>query len=103
MKPSRLTARQGKTLRYVVARDRNAKETVYPEQCVIRINWSDLPHSLMQAKYTLSQLEGFGLVLRRGRGYVPTKEGVKLIKAADEKGRWMTPPPPEIINQRRRK
>ena len=102
MKPSELTPRQGKVLRYVVARDRNAKEIVEQKDCITKIKWSDLPQSLLQAKVALRRLEVFGLVQKQGKGYVPTKDGIKLIKAADKQGLWQTPPPPSITNRRRR-
>lgn len=46
-----------------------------------KIEWSDLPHTIHEAKATLDQLRKSGLVEREGAGYVPTTAGEDYIKA----------------------
>lgn len=99
-KPSDLTARQGKVLRFVYSR-RDVGE-VMPAECVVKIAWSDLPHTELQAKTTLSALMRRSLVKKIGRGYEVTVAGRNLIISANMKGMWRATPPPEVTNQRRR-
>ncbi len=92
-----LTARQGKTLRFVVSRTfadperiANAGQPVEPAQCIVKIEWSDLPKTINQASATLKQLERQELVRREGAGYLATDAGKALIAKADAEGKWRT-------------
>lgn len=103
VKPSDLSNRQGKVLRYIISHNKLFAEEVTPEMCVVQIKWSDLPHSKTMAASTISALSKRGLIERGKQGYKPTEAGIKLMKAADKKGRWNTPPAPKITNVRRNK
>jgi hypothetical protein len=92
MKPSELSARCGKVLRYVVT---NRTPPTVPEKCIILIEWSDLPKTLLQARATLEKLRDYGLVERDDqRGYTATAEGRQLIAEANQQGIWQDPPIP---------
>jgi hypothetical protein len=95
MNPSDLTPRQGKVLRYIVSADR----PIGPEECVVTIEWSDLPHTIMQAIGVISKLSRLGLVESSGDGHVATEAGKKLILRANYKKRWQKAPPPEKTNK----
>ena len=71
--------------------------------CIVKIKWSDLPQSLMQAQSTLRKLKSFGLVAPVENGYRATKDGLTLMKRADKEGLWRKPPPPSVTNLPRRK
>jgi hypothetical protein len=84
-----LTARQGKTLRFVVSRSRGAYEKpVAASDAVIKADWSDLPQTALQAKATLEQLERHKLIRREGKGFLATEDGEALIRQADAAGKW---------------
>jgi hypothetical protein len=100
MKPAdvmeEMTPRQGKVLRYVVS---TKDQPVAPSRCVVKTKWSDLPHSDMQARKTLSELRRLGLVKRIDKdAFEPTGAGRDLIAYANKKGLWQQPPPPEKTN-----
>lgn len=89
MKYSKLSSRQGKCLRFIVDRVNHTGKGVRPKECVNKIEWSDLPHSIVSATQTFSQLKSFGLVVRNGRGeYSPTMDGIKLIERANRAEAW---------------
>jgi hypothetical protein len=84
-----LSPREGKVLRFVVDRSSGQyKAAVTLEQTVNKIQWSDLPHTLLQAKATLGRLEALGLVQRDGAGYQATDSGSSLIAAANAAKWW---------------
>lgn len=80
-----ITPRCGKVLRYLVSRD---PERVLPPVLVNKIEWSDLPKNLFQARATLEQLRMAGLAESDSSGYVPTTAGKAVIKQANAEGRW---------------
>ena len=93
----RLTPRQGKVLRYVVS---THDQPVSPSRCVITTKWSDLPHSDMQARKTLSELRRHGLVKRLDKdAYEPTDQGREVIAYANKEKLWQQPPPPKKTNK----
>ena len=53
MQATELSAREGKTLRFVVS---NNTPPTTPERCIVSIEWSDLPKTLLQARATLEKL-----------------------------------------------
>ena len=84
-----LTPREGKVLRFVLSRSSGQyQEPVKLEQVINRIEWSDLPHDLWQAKVTLARLEALGMVQRDGDGYQATSKGSSLIADANASGWW---------------
>lgn len=85
MKPKDLSPREGKCLRHVVM---TSQKPVLPAKLVSHIDWSDLPHNLLQSKATLETLRGHGLVERKPDGYWPTEAGNMLIKAANKEKAW---------------
>jgi hypothetical protein len=102
VRPSDLTPRQGKVLRYIVSHSKLFGQEVEPEMCIVAIKWSDLPHNKTQAASTISALRKKGLVERGKKGYKPTEAGKTLMAAADKKGMWNAPPPRAKTNLPRR-
>ena len=93
----RLTPRQGKMLRYIVS---THDQPVSPSRFVVKIKWSDLPHSDMQARKELSVLRRYGLVKRIDKdAFEPTEQGREILAIADKEGRWRQPPPPKKTNK----
>lgn len=101
VRPSELTPRQGKVLRYVVSHNKLFQQRVTADMCIVTIPWTDLPRTKTQAAATISALRKRGLVEQDSDGYKPTEAGVKLIAAADKKGLWNKPPPRSKTNVRR--
>lgn len=99
--PIDLTNREGKTLRYYAGRTRNGDRQISADACIVTTEWSDLPHSHMQAVMTLTKLLKYKLVRRDGSGWVATTGGINLEATASKKGMWQTPPPPSITNTAR--
>jgi hypothetical protein len=97
-----LSPRQGKVLRYCCSKYESGV-TVTPDMCIVKIHWSDMPKSPMQAQGALRKLKSFGLVAPVENGYRATKDGLALIKQANEEGLWRKPPPPSVTNLPRRK
>jgi hypothetical protein len=95
--PEELSPRQGKVLRYLCSKHRGS-EPVTPDKFVIKIAWSDLPHTVMSAQATLERLTEFGLAVRSDGGYIATKAGLALMKEADKAKLWRSPPPPSVTN-----
>ena len=92
-----MTPRQGKVLRYLVS---TKDQPVAPSRCVVKIKWSDLPHSDMQSRKTLSELRRMGYVNRIDKdAFEPTDAGRKLIAMADKEGLWRQAPPPKKTNK----
>ena len=92
-----MTPRQGKVLRYVVS---TKDQPVAPSKCVVKIKWSDLPHSDMQARKALSELRRMGFVKRIDKdAFEPTDVGREVIAIADKEGLWRQPPPPKKTNK----
>jgi hypothetical protein len=105
VRPSDLTPRQGKVLRFIVSHTKLYKgSAITPEMCIVLTTWSDLPHNKTQAVSTISALAKRGLIVRSTtqQGYVPTDAGIKLMAAADKKGMWNAPPSPAKTNPKPR-
>lgn len=84
-----LTSRQGKVLRFVVSRSSGVHQApVEPGQTVNYIDWSDLPHSVVQAVKTFQTLKSLKLIEAIDGGYQATEEGMTLIQQANENGWW---------------
>ena len=98
MKPDELSPRQGKVLRYLCCKYEGTEPIVTAEKTINHIAWSDLPHTPMQARTTLTRLTRLGLAERSGDGYRATKAGLELMKQADAAKLWRTPPPPAVTN-----
>lgn len=98
VKPSDLTLRQGKTLRYFVYRKRHGEAVVPLASAIVQVAWSDLPKTERQALNTLSALSKLGLVERRKNGFEATVAGDKLVTIADKEGLWNAPPSPKKTN-----
>lgn len=86
-----LTPTQGKVLRYTCS----VGVAVHPSMCVNQIEWSEMPHSLLQATRTYHVLLAKGLVKRDGIDFGHTKAGTSVIAYANKKDMWRTNPPPE--------
>jgi hypothetical protein len=103
MKPSAIiksmTPQNGKVLRYVV--DSGGRPIGFSD-VVNHIHWSDLPHSVIEAKICFNELKNLELVQRQGKKYVATVLGSKVVSRANKNKLWQTPPSPEIVNQRRK-
>jgi hypothetical protein len=93
----KMTPRQGKILRYVVS---TRDQPVSPLRCVVKIKWSDLPHSDMQARKEFSILRRYGLVKRIDKdAFEPTDQGRAVMAYADKEGLWRQAPPPKKTNK----
>lgn len=90
----KLSPREGKVLRYVCSYTPNSvnydgkQPNVVPGMCVVSTEWSDLPHTMLQARAALKKLEALKLVKKDGEGYTPTSEGHAVIKTANKQGIW---------------
>lgn len=81
-----LSARQGKVLRYVAM---NSLPSIYASRTINYIEWSDLPHSYLQALAALSKLVDNRLIVRVGPAqFAPTDLGRRVIKFANKSGYW---------------
>lgn len=98
MKPSDLTNREGKTLRFYVGRTRNGPIPVATDDCIVETSWSDLPHTHLEAVTTVSSLKASRLLKRVGKGWEATQSGIKLVDAANKANAWQAPPPPSVTN-----
>lgn len=94
-----LTPQQGKVLRYICSR---SIDPTAPGQAVNKISWSDLPHSLLEAKKCFDDLVELDLIEKSGKKYIATQLGNKIVAYADKTRLWRKPPPPHIINAVRR-
>ena len=92
-----MSPRQGKVLRYVVV---TPDQPVTPDRCVVKTEWSDLPHTVTQARKALSDLVMKGLVERVDKGqYTATDSGKEVIKIADKDHWWQAAPDPSVTNK----
>lgn len=91
----KLSLREGKVLRNIVS---TQEQPVSPDRVVNSIEWSDLPHSILEAKATFSSLRKLKLIKRQGEpgNYTFTQLGQKVIAYADSRKMWRKPPPPEV-------
>jgi hypothetical protein len=79
---------EGKVLRYTVS---TVTQPVEWSKVVNHIEWSDLPHSALEAKATFEGLSLLGLVKRvNQRDYTFTELGKKVVAYADKHGLWRT-------------
>ena len=93
----RLSPRQGKILRYMAG---TRIQPVHPESLVTLIEWSDLPHTDLQARKALSVLCRYGLAKKLDKNaYEVTDAGREVVAYADEQKMWQQPPPPEVTNK----
>jgi hypothetical protein len=93
----RLSARQAKVLRYVVS---TRDQPVTPERCVVQIEWSDLPQTVVQARKTLFILKKYRLVEQVDKHqYTATPAGKEAIAYADKQNLWRQAPPPSKTNK----
>lgn len=92
-----LTDRQGKVLRFVVSRTVESfyKAPVEPIDITTKIEWSDLPKTILQAKKTLEDLQALKLIeradkknKRKAKGFLATATGIALMKQANIDGWW---------------
>ena len=92
---AKMTPRQGKVLRFVVS---TTEQPVGLSRVVNHIDWSDLPHSVLEAKATFEALVKFKLVRRVGgkEGFTSTQLGQDLIEQARVQRLWMQAPPPSV-------
>lgn len=102
IKCKNLSQQKGKCLRYIVSRGELAPTR--PDSVVSHIWWSDLPHSYLEAILCFKSLISLGLAKSSNyKGAItPTPLGIKVVKLANKKGMWKTPPPPSVVNSRRR-
>lgn len=97
-KKPKLTARQGKCLRFVVSRTTADAKTVVHTDAVKpamlvshmdpAIYKTDLPKTIYQASSTLSHLAAQGLIERTEDGFVACQKGIAVISSADAEGLW---------------
>ena len=90
-----LTIREQKILNYHVSKHENDSLPVRIESCMNTIEWSDLPHSILQAKKTLQTLEALGLIDRNGEESTPTQAGIKVMEHYRSQSHWPKAPPYE--------
>lgn len=88
-----LSPREQKILNYHVSKYENDSLPVRIESCMNTIEWSDLPHSILQAKKTLQTLEELGLIYRDGEESEPTKAGIAAMAVYREGPVFPKPPP----------
>lgn len=79
-----LNAREGKTLRFLSTRSTPAQ----PEDCVVTIEWTELPQTVLQAKRALEKLRSLKLAERSKDGYSITQSGRTLTQKAIKAGKW---------------
>ena len=92
-----LSARQGKVLRYVAS---TRTQPVTPEMCIVQIEWSDLPHTVVEARKALFMLKKHKLVEQVGKHqYTATDAGKEAVAHADKEKLWRQAPPPEKTNK----
>jgi superfamily II helicase len=87
-----LTIREQKILNYHVSKHENDTLPVLAEKCMNSIDWSDLPHTVLQAKKTLEALEGHGLIKRNGEESTPTKAGIRVMEHYRSQPNWPKAP-----------
>jgi superfamily II helicase len=90
-----LSLREQKILNYHVSKDQNDTGPVLISTCMNTIEWSDLPHSLLQAKKTLQTLEELGLISRNGEESKATKAGREVMAIIRTQPHWPKAPPYE--------
>ena len=91
----KLSIREQKILNYHVSKHENDTLPVRIESCMNTIEWSDLPHSILQAKKTLQTLEELGLITRDGEESTPTQAGIKVMQHYRAQPHWPKAPPYE--------
>ena len=93
----RLSPRQGKVLRYITG---TRDQPVTPERCVVTIEWTDLPQTVVQARKTLFMLKKYKLVEQVNKHeYTATPAGREVIAHADKEKLWRQAPPREKTNK----
>lgn len=103
MRPTDLTPREGKTLRFIAGRTTDDKYALpTTDECIVETVWSDLPHTHLEALATVASLKASKLVVRSGDGWKATQAGIKLIATANKSKVWQQAPPPNITNPKLR-
>jgi hypothetical protein len=74
-----------------------------PRIVVTKISWSDLPHSLLEAKKCFNDLVNLSLVEKRGSKFIATESGQAVMSYANLNRLWTKSPPAHIINTRRKR
>lgn len=98
-----LSAREGKVLRYFVSKHVEGEAETPTDNCIVLIQWSDLPHNHYQAVQATAKLKAKGLLEAGTKGHVKaTKAGIKLMARADAAGKWRKPPPASVTNNNTR-
>lgn len=87
--------REQKILNYHVSKHENDSLPVEADKCMNTIDWSDLPHTVLQAKKTLNTLEAHGLIVRDGEQSKPTKAGIAVMAHYKAQPDWPKAPPYE--------
>lgn len=95
-----LSPREQKILNYHVSKYQNDTLPVLIGSCMNTIEWSDLPHTVLQAKKTLQTLEGHGFIVRDGEESRPTEAGIAAMKVY--RAGPVFPPPPEYKPKRKK-
>lgn len=90
-----LSLREQKILNYHVSKHENDSLPVLSGSCLNLIGWSDLPHTILQAKKTLITLEGHGLITRNGEESRPTQAGIDVMLYLRKQVHWPKAPPYE--------
>lgn len=97
-----LKPREGKVLRFIVSRSSGTYQApVQPSMTVVSIEWSDLPHTLMQAVTVFKKLKKLELIKQDGEGYQATAKGAALIRKANKADWWNTNSTTKRANSRR--
>lgn len=97
----KLSLREQKILHYHVSKHERDTLPVMAEKCMNTIEWSDLPHTILQAKKTLQTLEKHGLIVRDGEESKPTKAGIKVMTYYKSQPEW--PKAPKYEKKKSRK
>lgn len=84
----KLSLREQKILNYHVSKYEHGTLPVLIQFCVNAIEWSDLPHTLLQAKKTLETLESHGLIERNGEESRPTQAGREVMSYYKAQPHW---------------
>jgi len=99
----KLSLREQKILHYHVSKHENDTLPVLADKCMNTIDWSDLPHTFLQAKKTLDVLEDLGLITRNGEESVPTKDGIRVMAHYKSQPKWPKAPKYERAKKTKKK
>lgn len=88
----KLSKREQKILNYHVSKHQNDTLPVLADKCMNNIDWSDLPHTILQVKKTLNTLEEHGLIVRDGEESNPTEAGIEVMAHYKSQPGWPKAP-----------